>query len=212
MALIPFAVPYTPNNIPGILLDQSVQSLTQHIQDLERFLAEELQRIATAARFVPVQAAYGGILVNPGPSPDQPLDGTPTPLTGFNDGTPDQPNRVTVDVVSLLGDSLVPEEGGVYLIQCQISATIASGTAYAITVAINAVLSTVFGLVDAGNQTTVVTLTFYGLAELDAGDLVTLVASAAGQGPGPFTFIMESATFTLIRVSELHGRNAASVP
>ena len=209
MALAPFAVPYAPNLVP---IPQLGSEPTEQIKDLTRYLQEEFLRVQTALQFVPVQAAYGAILVSPGPAPDQPLDGTPTGLTGFNNFSPDNPNRIATDLVSLAGDSLTPEEGGVYLIQAQVAADIDSGTTYTLSVAINGVVADVFGVIDASNQTDIVTIVFYGIVELDQGDLVTLVGQAAGAGPGPFEFIMLSATFSLIRISEFHGRDAASVP
>ena len=209
MAAIPFAVPYAPNNVPTILLGTEP---TQALQDLTRFLHEELDRISEAMRFVPVQAAYGALLVAPGPAPNQPLPkGVPTPLNGFNNFAPNQPNRVTAVVIAV-ADSLQVLEGGVYWVQAQVTATIDTGTSYAITVAVNGVLSEIFGSVQAGNQSTLITLTFYGLVELSPGDILTLVAVATANPAGPFTFIMESATFSTVRISELHGRDAAATP
>ncbi len=204
MALIPFAVPYTPNNIPAPALGTEA---TEQIKDLTRFLAEEFQRIASAARFVPVQAAYGALNVSPGPVAN-PLDIPPPQLIdGWNAFSPNQPNRVTADTT--IADSLVPEEGGVYLIMVQIAAIVETNTTYVISVARNGVAADIFGTVDAGNQSTIATVFFYGLSELDAGDFVTVIGSADGQGLGPWEFTMESATFSLVRVSELHGRDAA---
>ena len=203
---IPFAVPYAPNSVPTVQLGGEP---TQQLQDLTRFLHEELDRIGEAMRFVPVQAAYGALNVNPGPV-SNPLDILPPQLIlGWNNFSPDQPNRVAA---STLGNSLIPEEGGVGLIQVQITATVETNTTYTISVAVNGVVSTIFSTSDAGNQSTFLTIGFYGLVELDAGDLVTVVGAAIGQGQGPWQFDMESATFSLVRVSELHGRNAASVP
>ena len=210
MALPPFAVPYAPNLVP---VPQLGSEPTAQIRDLTRYLQEEFLRIQTALQFVPVQAAYGAITVDPGPAPDQPLvKDVPTGITGFNNFQPDNPNRIVADTVSLTGDSLVPEEGGVYWAQAQLTLDIDSGTTYKITMAVNGVLGTIFGQIDASNQTNIITLTLYGLAELDQGDLVTLVALATAAQAGPFQFIMLSATFSLVRVSEFHGRDAASVP
>ena len=194
--------PYTPNLVPQAQLEAEPN---QQIIDLQRFLSEELERVATAMLFVPVQAAYGALIVINGPIANQPLTkDAATPLTGFNAFAPEVPNRVTADTVSLTGDSLVPEESGVFLMQAQITATIDSGVSYILTFANNAVLSEIFGAVDAGNQTTFVTITLFGLISLKAGDLITLVMTATAGPPGPFTFIMESASFSITRVSELH--------
>ena len=206
MAVAPFAAPYAPNSVPSIQLDGEPR---QQLQDLTRFLSEELDRIGEAMRFVPVQAAYGALNVAPGPVPN-PLDNPPAQLiTGWNNFSPANPNRVTA---STTGNSLIPVEGGVGLVQVQIAATVETNTTYTISVAINGIVSDLFGIVDAGNQSTVITMGFYGLVELDAGDFVTCVGAADGTGLGPWEFTMESATFSLIRVSELHGRDAASAP
>ena len=202
MAIDPFASPYVPNLVPQSQLGDEP---SERIVDLERFLSEELDRIQEGLAFVPVQAAYGAITVDPGPAPDQPLvKDTPTGITGFNNFQPEVPNRVTVDLVSLTGDSLVPSEGGVYWMQAQLTVDIDSGTTYKISVAINGVEQGIFGQVDASNQTDIVTMTLYGIQSLDKGDLVTLVATATAAQAGPFEFIMLSATFSLVRISEQH--------
>lgn len=195
------AEPYAPNPVPQATLEGEPN---KQLIDLERFLSEELERLQTALEFVPVQAAYGSLLVINGPVADQPLDkDVPNVIGGFNSFAPEVPNRVTAVVIGS-ADSLQPLEAGVYLMQAQITATIDSGTSYIMTFANNAVLSEIFGAIDAGNQTTFVTITLFGLVALKAGDLITLVMTATAGPPGPFTFIMESASFSIVRVSELH--------
>ena len=195
------AVPYTPNLVPQARQDADT---AESLRDLERFLAEEFERIETAMLFVPVQAAYGSLIVTSGPVADQPLvKDVPTVIGGFDAVRPSVPNRIIGDV-SGSSDSLQTEEAGVFLVQAQITATIESGTSYIMTFANNAVLSDIFGAVDAGNQTTFATLTLFGLVTLKAGDIITLVMTATAGPPGPFTFIMESASFNIVRVSELH--------
>jgi hypothetical protein len=193
-------VPYTPNLVPQINLDVDHQGLKAHIRDLERFLDEELDRLETAIITSTVQAAYGALTVDPGPAPDQPLvDGVPTAITGFNNHTPAVPNRVTVEETT--GDSLIPEEGGIYQILATISSVISSGTEYSLTVFINGTPSGVFTRVDASNQTASISLVLYGMLALNPGDVATLVAVATGPG-GPHTWIIESAIFGLTRISE----------
>ena len=195
------AEPYSPNIVAITELDADpILSL----QLLERFLAEEFQRIATALEFVPVQAAYGSLIVANGPVADQPLvKDVPTAIGGFDAIRPTAPNRV-IGVVTGSSDSLQTEEAGVFLIQAQVTATIESGTGYVMTFSRNAVLSDIFGAIDAGNQALFITLTLFGLVALSAGDIVTLVMTATAGPPGPFTFIMESASFNIVRISELH--------
>ena len=195
------AEPYAPNIVAITDLDADP---VLELQQLERFLAEEFQRIATALEFVPVQAAYGSLIVSSGPVADQPLTkGVPTAIGGFDAIRPTVPNRIR-GVVTGSSDSLQIEESGVYLMQAQVTATIESGTSYVMTFSRNAVLSDIFGAIDAGNQALFITITLFGLVALKAGDLLTLVMTATAGPPGPFTFIMESASFSIVRVSELH--------
>ena len=192
-------VPYTPNLVPQITVDIGTKAAVEHIQDLERFLSEELQRIATANIVAVVQAAYGALTVDPGPAPDQPLvDSVPTAVEGFNNFTPAVPNRVTAQQAP---DSLIPEEGGIYQVMATLSIVISSGTAYTLTAAVNATLTGIFTTVDSSNQTTSIAMVLYGMVALNPGDTVTLVVVAVGPG-GPHTFIIESAIFGLTRISE----------
>jgi hypothetical protein len=128
---------------------------------------------------------------------------TPTPITGFNNFAPTIPNRITA-VTTGSADSLQVLEGGVYWVQVQITADISSGTSYIITVARNGVLGSIFGAVAASNQTDIITLTLYGLISLNPGDLITVVVVATAAPAGPFEFIMQSATFSVVRISEQH--------
>ncbi len=206
MAIEPYASPYTPNLVPQTRIEGELtpEKIVQQLINLERYLAEEMERIEEGLRFVPVQAAYGALLVDPGPAPDQPLlKGVPTPIEGFNNFSPAVPNRVTASAIGG-ADSLQPLEGGVYWVQTQITADIDSGTSYIITVAINGTLTGIFGAVAASNQTDIVTLTLYGLIALNPGDLVTVVVVATAAPAGPFQFIMTSATFSVVRISEEH--------
>jgi hypothetical protein len=175
------------------------QDVQEQLLDLERFLEEELGRVSTAMRFAVVQAAYGALTVDPGPAPDQPLvDGVPSAVEGFNNFTPSVPNRVTAQQAP---DSLIPEEGGIYQVMATLAVIISSGTEYSLTAFINGTPSGVFARVDTSNQTTSISLVLYGMIALNPGDIVTLVAVATGPG-GPHTFIIESAVFSLTRVSE----------
>lgn len=191
--------PYTPNLVPQVQLDAPTQLLPQHIQDLERYLEEELNTIKTAMLTAVVQAAYGALEVDP-PAADQPLiDGVPAFITGFNSFAPAVPNRVTADAT--IGDSLVPEEGGIYQILANLTVNISSGTAYTLTATVNGSPSGIFTTVDASNQTASIQLTLYGMIALNPGDIVTLVAVATGPG-GPHTFQIDSAVYGLTRISE----------
>lgn len=199
--------PYSPNLVPqtrldlgfGVDAELTPAIVQEQLQDLERFLEEELGRIKTAMLTSTVQAAYGALLVDP-PAADQPLvDGVPTLVTGFNGFSPAVPNRVTADFA--VGESLVPEEGGIYQIFGTVSAIISSGTEYTLTAAVNGTLSGIFGRVDTSNQTTSIQIILYGMVALNPGDIVTLVVIATGPG-GPHTWLIESAVFSLTRISE----------
>ena len=199
-------VPYTPNLVPQTALDISgirgqlePEDVQQQLIDLERFLEEELGRIQDSMRFAVVQAAYGALVVEPGPAPDQPLvDSVPTPVEGFNNFAPSVPNRVTAQQAP---DSIIPEEGGIYQIMATLSIIISAGTAYTLTAAVNGTLTGIFTTVDSSNQTTSIAMVLYGMIALNPGDTVTLVVVAVGPG-GPHTFIIESAIFGLTRISE----------
>ena len=198
-------VPYTPNLVPQARLpigslEQDLKSsdVLAQLIDLERFLQEELDRIETAIITSTVQAAYGALEVDPA-APDQPLlDSTPTVVTGFNSFAPAVPNRVTADAT---GDSLVPEEGGIYQILANLTVNISSGTAYTMTAFVNGTPSGIFTTVDASNQTASIQLTLYGMIALNPGDTITLVVIAVGPG-GPHTWQIDSAVYGLTRISE----------
>ncbi|MCK5496845.1 MAG: hypothetical protein KAI80_10565, partial [Hyphomicrobiaceae bacterium] len=120
-------VPYTPNLVPQVKLKADVELLPEHVQDLERFLEEELSVIKTAMITSTVQAAYGGLILENGPAPDQPLSAVPLALTGFDAFVvPQVPNRMTAETTGL-ADSLVPEEGGIYHINAVLTVTVDSG-------------------------------------------------------------------------------------
>ena len=76
------ATPYSPNLVPQARQDADT---AESLRDLERFLSEEFERIETAMLFVPVQAAYGSLILATGPAADQPLvKGVPTAIGGFD--------------------------------------------------------------------------------------------------------------------------------
>ena len=192
-----FSVPYSPNLVPQATLTDDPN---EQLRDLEQFLSEELERIETAMQAVPVQAAYGGLTVI-GAAADQPLDDTPVLIVGWNDTTPLIPNRVIADPVTT--NSLTVSEGGVYLVLMQLTAAIDAGAAYAFTVYRNGIPTGIFVAVDPSQQTDVITVTLNSMFEVDPGDFVQLFGEAQAQG-SPHEFIMQSAIFSLTRISELH--------
>ena len=193
-----FAEPYTPNPVPQAGLQLEVKA---QLRDLERYLSEELDRIQTAMLFVPVQAAYGGLVVFPGPAADQPLNEIPQLITGWNAETPLNPNRVVTDFTTL--EAMTVNEGGVYQITFNVTATVDAGRTYILTVYLNGVATPLFSAVDGSNQSEVLTFTFHALIDLDQGDLIQLFGEAEAQA-APHTFIMNRAIYDLVRISELH--------
>ncbi len=198
-------VPYTPNLVPQVVLpigrgeqEATTAELQSQIIDLERFLTEELDRIQIAMITATVQAAYGALEVDPAAANQLLADGVPSIVTGFNSFAPAVPNRVTADAT---GDSLVPEEGGIYQVLANITVNISSGTAYTMTAFVNGNPSGVFTTVDASNQTASIQLTLYGMIALNPGDTITLVVVATGPG-GPHDFQIDSAVYGLTRISE----------
>ena len=165
-------------------------------QELERFLTDELSRISISIRGATVQAAYGSILVD---SPQLGVAGVVAiKIDQWNNFTPPQPNRITIGAGE---DSMVVLESGVYQAQATVTATIRSGRQYAMTMAINDVLSPVFATVDASNQTTNITLVLMGMQSLTRGDEISVYVAA---NIDDSQFDIQSAAFELFRISELH--------
>lgn len=191
-------VPYTPNLVPQINLDVEIQGLKAHIRDLERFLEEELTVISTAMVTATVQAAYGSLMVREGPVADQPLDATPILIEEWDFISPLLPNRV---IPSLVDSNLIAEEGGVYSVIIVVVATISAGVLYKLTMRVNGTDTGIFTAVDASQQTTVFTMVGHGILSLNPGDDIQLFGEAQDQG-SPHTFIIESAVFSVVRVSE----------
>ena len=192
-----FAEPYTPNLVPQATLESDPRA---QLRDLERFLAEELDRIQTAMLFVPVQAAYGALTVT-SVAADQPLDGTPALIVGWNDTAPLVLNRVIADPVT--NNALTVAEGGVYQVLMQITAEVDAGRAYEFRIYLNGSPTGLFATVDPSQQTTIVTVTLNAMLEIDPGDFIQLFGEADPQA-SPHTFIMQSGILSLTRISELH--------
>ena len=194
--------PYTPAPVPSLTLPDGSPD-PNGMANLQRFLAEEHQRLQDALVFVPVQAAYGEMALENGPAADQPLPEAAqfVGIEGYDTINPSLANRVTG---FLTPDELQVDEAGVYFVYMNIVATIASGTEYILDVAINGQRTNLGAVIDASNQTSVITLTAKGILTLEAGDRITVRGQANGPGAGPHTFIMESGTTGIFRVSEEH--------
>ena len=194
--------PYTPAPVPSLTLPDGSPD-PEGIKNLQRFLREEHQRIQNALVFVPVQAAYAEMALENGPAADQPLPEANqfVGIEGYDTINPALVNRV---VGSLTPDDLQVIEAGVFFVYMNIVATIASGTEYILDVAINGQRTALGAVIDASNQTSVITLTAKGILVLEAGDRVTVRGQANGPGAGPHTFIMESGTTGVFRISEEH--------
>ncbi len=184
--------PYTPNLVP-----QTNPNNDQGIAELQRFLSDELERIAISIRGSSVQAAYAALGIN---APQTELVGiTPTRYEDFTFISPQRPQRITSNPPDFY--QLIPEEQGVYYISAFLTALIDSGRAYTLTVYINGVAADIFAAVDASNQTDFITLSFAGIIELKRGDVVELWISSNLNNS---QFDCDNGFFSLHRISEIH--------
>ncbi|MCP4090822.1 MAG: hypothetical protein GY746_13685 [Gammaproteobacteria bacterium] len=171
------------------------------ITQLERFLEDELGRIATAIRATTVQAAYGGLTIDT-PITDT-VGTTPTAITDWETSYPARPSRVitSTDTGTVPdGSVLVPEEDGVYELLCQINVEIDSGRVYNLTLHKNDDPTIIYGTWDTSNQSDHIWMIFCGMVEAQAGDVFSVWANANQDSS---TFNIQSGNFQCFRVSEL---------
>lgn len=186
-----YADPYVPSAVPVSPDDAPVWQ-----KDIERFLTDELAKLATAVQQTSVMAAYGGLVVET-PAVSGTANIAPSQVTDWDDFIPREPNRVTI---ADDGDSLVVREHGTYHISTQITADTTAGRVYRITLAVNDVLSPVFAEFDTSNQSDSVNLMFSAIIDLDAGDDISVWVNANINGSD---FIPQSGVFQVFRISEL---------
>ena len=103
--------PYYPNQVPSI---NGVDGLP----DLERFLSEELERIAVSIRTTSVMAMYGGLWLTSAPAAQQSFTTTYAVLDGFDATIPQVQNRTICEVSD---NSITVLENGVIACHCALS-------------------------------------------------------------------------------------------
>jgi hypothetical protein len=183
-----FAEPYIPGLVPSL---NSLESM----QDLERYLNEEMDRIALAISQTTVQAAYGALLVASS-SGDQALDTTDAILTAWDSTSPAVPNRAIPDAST---DNITVLEAGVYFIAASFASVLSADT-FLFTFYKNGVATPVTTVADPSNQTDAFGVNLMGEITLAAGDVLDIRASVV---TGTGTIDIGSGTFNLFRISEL---------
>ena len=181
--------PYTPNAVP--------QHDDPDLAELERFLADEFQRVEIAIRGASVAAAYAGLTVENAQVGVANI--LPRAITEFDSFVPEAPNRITTAAPGF--DILTPEEDGVYMALAQFTIQVDQLTVYRITMAKDGVLSNIFGAWRTSNQVTDLTMTFSGMIEISPGEAINVVVNSDRDGA---TFNIQNGIFMLFRISELH--------
>jgi len=179
-------IPYAPGPTPqGGDLDQT-----------QRFIETELRSISEALRLSVVQAAYGGmqifgtlVLPDAGPTPQQviPWDGT-------------QPAELSRVEASTAAGTLTVQESGVYNVFCTLSMEVSSQRHYQFTVLRNGAPTNIVVVIDASGSSQAANVSFGGLVQLRAGDILALYYTSTVAGSA---LTINASTFILFRVSEL---------
>ncbi len=178
--------PYIPNLVPQ----------GDDVAEVQRFLADELQRIAVSIRGASVAAAYGGLLVT------VPNIGNTTPapriIFEFDDVTPAVPNRMESNPPTL--DFITPLESGVYFVFAQFSVGVAQLILYRMTLQLDGVLTNVFGEWQTGVQQDAITMVFGGMVEITPGQeaQISVISDQLA------AFNIQNGIFMLFRISEVH--------
>ena len=164
--------------------------------DLERFLREEFQRIEIALVTSTVQAAYGSIYASV-QAPAQPVTTTPAPVTAYDAFSPDNLNRVEVDLVA---NTLTVLEAGVFHLGAY-GSFVNTTDDFVFQFYINGVAVPILTIVDPSNQTNDLSFNCFGMVTVEQGDVIDLRVSVAS-GTGNLT--MHSSVIEIFRISELH--------
>jgi len=164
--------------------------------ELERFLAEELDRISIAIQQTAVMAAYGALYVSE-PAAVQTVGTTHEIIVGWDVIAPLEPNRTAPNATT---NNITMSESGVYYFSFTASINV-SADIFDFELFRNGAGTGVRGVVDPSNQTDSVVVAFSGPATITAGDVVDVRARVTA-GTGDITMI--SGAFTLFRISELH--------
>ena len=164
--------------------------------DLERFLREEFQRIEIALVTSTVQAAYGSIYVSE-TAPTQPVTTTPVVIDAYDAFSPENLNRVEVD---LSADTLTVLEAGVYHLGAY-GSFVNTTDDFVFQFYINDTAVPILTIVDPSNQTNDLSFNCFGMVTLEQGDVIDLRVSVSS-GTGNLT--MHSSVIEMFRISELH--------
>ena len=183
--------PYVPNPPPQ----------GGDIEETQRYLREEFQRVALAIRSTTVQAAFGGVAIT---TPANFIANiAPQPLAPWQNFYPPRPSRVSTNPESGQvpeGSVLIPLEDGAYQFDAQVNIDGDAGQGYFLTLYKNDQPLEVFGHWDLSNQSNSLWLKFGVLLEGKAGDIYSVWFAAEADGA---TFDVKTANFQCFRVSEL---------
>lgn len=187
-----FADPYVANIVPSLNSDNELAMV-----DLERFLNEELGRIAIAIQQTSVQAAYGAILVTDTATLQVLNAITADKIIGWDDTSPQAPNRVIPDAAN---DNITVLESGVFYISLNMALASSSDT-FLFTVFKNGVATSIYTIIDPSNQTAAINVVLGGIITANAGDVFD-IRGIVTVGTGDITLL--SGSFNIFRVSEQH--------
>ena len=186
-----FADPYVANIVPSLNRDDARAMI-----DLERFLNEELDRIAVAIQQTSVQAAYGSILTTE-TATLQTLDTTADIIIGWDTNSPEAPNRTLPDAAT---DNITVLESGVFCVILTMALACTADT-FVFTIFRNGAAAPVYTIIDPSNQTDAINVVLSGIMSANAGDVFD-IRGAVLAGTGDITML--SGAFSLFRVSEAH--------
>ncbi len=177
------AEPYTPQPVPNT-----------GAPDIERYLAEELNRLAPPLRTA-VQVAYGGMAITS--SKTGTAGTTPLQILNYDLARPES----GVDAVGrwLNAGELVPKEGGVYAVSAVVTVAIDSGRQYGLGLYLNDVATSVATVVEASNQSNYATLVLNVLTDVVASQRLSLWYNSTQNGS---QFDILRCEFSINRVSE----------
>lgn len=185
------ADPYVPNIVPSLNRGDE-----RAMVDLERFLNEELERLALAIQQTSVQAAYGSILVTD-TATLQTLDTSADKIIGWDANAPEAPNRTLPDALS---DNITVLESGVFYMSLSMALACTADT-FVFTVFRNGVAAPIYTIIDPSNQTAAINVVLSGIMSANAGDVFD-IRGAVLAGTGDITML--SGAFSIFRVSEAH--------
>ena len=178
--------PYTPNPVPE----------GGSLEDTQRYLREEFERLSLSVRSTSVQAAYIGLQVNSEVLGT--VDQTPSKISAWQVVQPGRPSRFQTNPPD--NDEIIAEEDGVYAATFTMSVEITPGRRIEVRLYVNDNPTNTAAFLDASNQTNAVSLMFSNFGELTAGDRLSVWALCPDNNS---TFNIEFSAFYCYRISEL---------